>query len=87
MNTLLTDLIRDGQALRSTPCVLITSPDAVEEEFFLGDLENVSNRAAQFLEQELPKDQTTFFYMGPSDIRYFIFVLAAMKTGRCVRAA
>lgn len=84
-NLLLTDLLRGGQSSRSTPCVRVTSPDAVVEEFFLGDIDNASDRAAQFLDQELPEDQPTFFYMGPSDLRYFIFVVAAMKTGRCAR--
>ncbi|KAI7780792.1 hypothetical protein LA080_015583 [Diaporthe eres] len=48
---------------------------AVTEQIFLGDLENASNRAAAFLKQQLPKDSTTFFYMGPSDMRYFIWVM------------
>lgn len=85
-NVTLTDYIRDSQSTRSTPCVLITSPESVTEQIFLNDLENASNRAASFLEQEIPKDHTTFFYMGPSDMRYFIWVLAAMKTERCVSA-
>ena len=82
-NMTLVDLIRNSKSTRCTPCVLITSPEAVTERIFLGDLENASNRAAIFLEQQLPKDNTSFFYMGPSDIRYFIWVLAAMKTERC----
>lgn len=82
-NMTLLDCIRNNQSTRSTPCVLITSPEAVTERLFLGDLENASNRAAMFLEQQLPKDSKTFFYMGPSDMRYFIWVLAAMKTERC----
>ncbi|KAK7703273.1 putative NRPS-like protein biosynthetic cluster [Diaporthe eres] len=83
LNMTLVDCIRNSQSTRSTPCVLITSPEAVTEQIFLGDLENASNRAAMFLEQQLPKDSTTFFYMGPSDMRYFVWVLAAMKTERC----
>ncbi|KAG6354291.1 hypothetical protein INS49_004896 [Diaporthe citri] len=74
-NMTLIDCIRNSQSTRNTPCVLITSPDAVTERIFLGDLENASNRAAAFLEQQLPKDSTTFFYMGPSDMRYFIWVM------------
>ncbi|CAG8955641.1 hypothetical protein HYFRA_00009595 [Hymenoscyphus fraxineus] len=84
MSTILTDLIRNGQTTRSSPCVLIASPKSVTEEIFLSDLENASNRAAEFLGKELPIDQKTFFYMGPSDMRYFIWVLAAMKTEKCV---
>lgn len=84
-NTILTELILDQQSSRSTPCVLIASPEAVTERIFASDLENASNRAASFLERELPQDETTFFYMGPSDMRYFTWVLAAMKTERCVR--
>ncbi|CAN8099729.1 unnamed protein product [Discula destructiva] len=83
-STILTNLIREQQTTRSTPCVRIASPASVTEELYLGDLENASNRAASFLEKELPTDQTIFFYMGPSDMRYFIWVLAAMKTEKCV---
>lgn len=82
-NMTLVDCIRNSQSTRDTPCVLITSPEAVTERIFLGDLENASNRAAMFLEQQVPKDCTTFYYMGPSDMRYFIWVLAAMKTKKC----
>ncbi|KAI5917478.1 hypothetical protein F4810DRAFT_717670 [Camillea tinctor] len=46
------------------------------------DIENVSNRAAWFLAQNLQSDK--FFYMGPNDIRYFVWVLGAMKTSKCV---
>lgn len=86
-NTVLTDLLRKQQSSRAAPCVLITSPEAVTEQISASDLENASNRAASFLEQELREDDTTFFYMGPSDMRYFIWVLAAMKTERCVGRA
>lgn len=85
-NMTLVDCIRRSQSTRHTPCVLITSPEAVTERIFLGDLENASNRAATFLEQQLSKDSTTFYYMGPSDMRYFIWVLAAMKTEKCASA-
>ncbi|POS70024.1 L-aminoadipate-semialdehyde dehydrogenase [Diaporthe helianthi] len=71
----LAEYIRSNQSSRSTPCVLVTSPEAVTERLFLSDLENASNRAATFLEQQLPKDSTAFFYMGPSDMRYFIWVM------------
>ncbi|KAI1298346.1 hypothetical protein F5Y03DRAFT_269448 [Xylaria venustula] len=47
------------------------------------DLDNASSRAAWFIDQNV-KDQDKFLYMGPNDIRYLIWVLAAMKTGKCV---
>ncbi|KAI0425723.1 hypothetical protein F5Y09DRAFT_320969 [Xylaria sp. FL1042] len=47
------------------------------------DLDNASSRAAWFIDQNL-KGQDKFLYMGPNDIRYLIWVLAAMKTHKCV---
>lgn len=47
------------------------------------DLDNASNRAAWFIDCNL-KDEEKFLYMGPSDIRYLIWTLAAMKTRKCV---
>ncbi|KAI1354717.1 hypothetical protein F5Y01DRAFT_272502 [Xylaria sp. FL0043] len=47
------------------------------------DLDNASSRAAWFIDQNL-KDQDKFLYMGPNDVRYLIWVLAAMKTHKCV---
>ncbi|KAF2966875.1 hypothetical protein GQX73_g6718 [Xylaria multiplex] len=47
------------------------------------DLDNISNKAAWFIDQNL-KDQDKFLYMGPNDVRYLIWVLAAMKTRKCV---
>lgn len=84
---ILTDLILAQKSTRTTPIALITSPEAVTDRITLSDLENASNRAASFLEAHLPpqNEAATFFYMGPSDIRYFIWILAAMKTERCVR--
>jgi len=46
------------------------------------DLENLSNKAAWFLDKNIQEEK--FLYMGPSDIRYLIWVLAAMKTRKCV---
>ncbi|KAH7304017.1 hypothetical protein B0I35DRAFT_153685 [Stachybotrys elegans] len=64
------------------PYAVIVSPDGQLESFGFADLENASNRAAWFLEENC-KDGM-FFYMGPSDLRYMVWVLAAMKTGKCV---
>ncbi len=52
-----------------------------------GQFANAVNRCAWWLEQELGKSQNfeTLAYVGPSDIRYAIVTLAAVKTGHKVR--
>ncbi|KAI0392366.1 hypothetical protein F5Y17DRAFT_436780 [Xylariaceae sp. FL0594] len=45
-------------------------------------LDTLSNKAAWFLDENVHEDR--FLYMGTSDIRYLVWVLAAMKTGKCV---
>ncbi|KAI1321521.1 hypothetical protein F5Y16DRAFT_388734 [Xylariaceae sp. FL0255] len=47
------------------------------------DIENASNRAAWFLDQNL-KNEIKVYYMGPNDIRYPIWVIGGMKAGKCV---
>jgi acyl-coenzyme A synthetase/AMP-(fatty) acid ligase len=52
-------------------------------------LSNAVNRACWWLESELSqKDEkeNSFAYLGPNDLRYAIFVLATIKTGRKVSA-
>lgn len=68
---------------RVKPFATVVSPDGQLEHISFFDLENASNRAAWFLDQNCA-DNDVFFYMGPSDIRYLIWTLAAMKTGKCV---
>ncbi|KAI1125544.1 hypothetical protein F5Y10DRAFT_294522 [Nemania abortiva] len=47
------------------------------------DLDNASNKAAWFIQHNL-KGENKLLYMGPNDIRYLIWVIAAMKTRKCV---
>ncbi|RYO89870.1 hypothetical protein DL766_010401 [Monosporascus sp. MC13-8B] len=63
------------------PYATVVNVNGQCQDVTFSDLENASNRAAWFLDQNCPDD--TFIYMGPSDLRYIIWVLAAMKTGKC----
>ena len=48
---------------------------------------NAVNRAAWWLDLSIPKNGEREFpvaYLGPNDLRYIVFVLATMKTGRKV---
>jgi hypothetical protein len=50
-------------------------------------LANAINRASWWLEKELPRaeeKQHAFAYLGANDLRYVVFVLATIKTGRKV---
>ncbi|KAI1758278.1 hypothetical protein F4782DRAFT_544611 [Xylaria castorea] len=69
---------------RTRPFVSVVTPDGGLEHLSLEDLHNASNRAAWFLHRNLEKDNERFFYMGPNDIRYLIWILGAMKSGKCV---
>ncbi|KAI1633994.1 hypothetical protein F4809DRAFT_652207 [Biscogniauxia mediterranea] len=71
------------QLSRTRPFATIVSVDGTCQDLSYAQLENVTNRAAWFLDRYLPQDEKVF-YMGPNDIRYLIWVLAAMKTGKCV---
>ena len=64
------------------PYVKVVNVNGQVQDVTFADLENASNRAAQFLEQNCPYD--TFAYMGPSDLRYMIWAIGAMKSGKCV---
>ncbi|KAI0509753.1 hypothetical protein F5B22DRAFT_615931 [Xylaria bambusicola] len=61
----------------------IVNADGKQQHLSYHDLDNASSRAAWFIEQNL-KGQDKFFYMGSNDIRYVVWVLAAMKTRKCV---
>ncbi|TGJ81947.1 hypothetical protein E0Z10_g6815 [Xylaria hypoxylon] len=61
----------------------IVNGDGDYQHLTFHDLDNASNKAAWFIDQNL-KGQDKFLYMGSNDIRYLIWVLAAMKTGKCV---
>ncbi|KAI1816876.1 hypothetical protein GGS20DRAFT_575231 [Poronia punctata] len=56
--------------------------DGDVQHLTLRGLEVASNKAAWFLDENVQEEK--FFYMGPSDIRYVVWVLAAMKTRKCV---
>jgi acyl-CoA synthetase (AMP-forming)/AMP-acid ligase II len=50
-------------------------------------LANAVNRAAWWLEAKITRDEEKekpVAYLGPNDLRYIIFLLATMKTGRKV---
>lgn len=50
-------------------------------------LANAINRVSWWLVQELAdmlEEGQVFAYLGPTDVRYVIFTVAAMKTGRIV---
>ncbi|KAJ8128356.1 hypothetical protein O1611_g5279 [Lasiodiplodia mahajangana] len=69
---------------RTRPFASVVAPDGGLEHISIDDVHNASNRAAWFLHRNLVKDGEKFFYMGPNDIRYLIWVLGAMKSGKCV---
>ncbi|CAG9950654.1 unnamed protein product [Clonostachys rosea f. rosea IK726] len=70
-----------SRVAETRPYAKVVSVDGKIQDVTFADLENASNRAAKFLEQNCPED--IFVYMGPSDLRYVIWVLGAMKTGKC----
>ncbi|KAI1115600.1 acetyl-CoA synthetase-like protein [Nemania sp. NC0429] len=77
---LIPNVIRRRQN-RSRPYATIIGIDGSRQSVSFADLENLSNRASLFLEG-IASDQV--FYMGPNDIRYAIWLIAAIKTGKCV---
>ncbi|KAI0011898.1 hypothetical protein F4779DRAFT_635496 [Xylariaceae sp. FL0662B] len=78
---LIPNVIRRQQT-RPRPFATAVDTNGTCQHITFADLEKFSNRAAWFLDQNV-KDEN-FFYMGPSDIRYLIWVIAAMKTDKCV---
>ncbi|KAI0189651.1 hypothetical protein F4808DRAFT_34080 [Astrocystis sublimbata] len=69
---------------RKRPFVSVVAPDGRLENLSVEDIHNASNRAAWFLHRHLQTHEEKFFYMGPNDVRYVIWTLAAMKAGKCV---
>ncbi|KAI1118275.1 hypothetical protein F5Y14DRAFT_258240 [Nemania sp. NC0429] len=69
---------------RARPLVSVVSPDGGLDHLSFEDVHNASNRAAWFLHRSLERDDERFLYMGPSDARYLIWLLAAMRLGKCV---
>ncbi|KAI0102316.1 hypothetical protein GGR51DRAFT_527817 [Nemania sp. FL0031] len=69
---------------RTRPFASVVAPEGGLEQISVDDVHNASNRAAWFLRRNLEQDGEKFFYMGPNDIRYLIWVLGAMKLGKCV---
>lgn len=72
---------------RARPLASVVSPDGGLEHLSFEDVHNASNRAAWFLHRTLEKDDEIFFYMGPNDVRYLIWILGAMKSGKCVSSS
>lgn len=72
------------KAAQTTPFFVLASPERVVDQFTYADIDNLTNRAAWFLRNTLGEDEEKFFYMGRTDLRYFIWVIAAMKAGKCV---
>ncbi|KAI2628252.1 hypothetical protein GGS21DRAFT_528444 [Xylaria nigripes] len=69
---------------RTRPFVSVVAPDGVLEHLSIEAVHNASNRAAWFLSQNLEENEKRFCYMGPNDVRYLIWILGAMKSGKCV---
>lgn len=68
----------------TTPFIVLAGPEGIDYEFTYADIENASNRAAWLLEETVPPEEDKVLYMGRMDLRYFIWTIAAMKTGKCV---
>lgn len=77
---LIPNIIRRKKS-RERPYAIIAGIDGSRQVVTFADLENWSNRAALFLDK-LPGKQV--LYMGPNDIRYALWAIAAIKTGKCV---
>ncbi|KAI0908240.1 hypothetical protein F4823DRAFT_599854 [Ustulina deusta] len=81
-NDLLPNLIQRLRK-RTKPFVSVVTPDGGLDHISIEDLHNASNRAAWILHRSLERDEERFLYMGPSDIRYLVWILGAMKSGKC----
>ncbi|KAI0412759.1 hypothetical protein F5X98DRAFT_314939 [Xylaria grammica] len=79
---LIPNVVRQLSA-QKRPYATIVSGDGEYQHLTFRDLDNASSKAAWFIDQNL-QGQDKFLYMGPNDIRYLIWVLAAMKTRKCV---
>lgn len=90
----LTTLIDERAASgHSRPYALFPRSHNIEEGFrsvSYTDIANAINRTCWWLDSHLPvqnggEKQRSFAYLGQNDLRYVIFVAAAMKTGHRVR--
>ncbi|KAI1173535.1 hypothetical protein F4777DRAFT_557650 [Nemania sp. FL0916] len=68
---------------RARPLITVVTPDGGLEHLSVEEVHNAANRAAWFLHGRLESTDEKFFYMGPNDARYLIWVLGAMKLGKC----
>ncbi|KAI0429337.1 hypothetical protein F5Y09DRAFT_331905 [Xylaria sp. FL1042] len=68
---------------RTRPFVSVVAPDGDLQHISVEELLNASNRAAWFLHRNLGRDEEKFLYMGSNDIRYLIWIVGAMKAGKC----
>ncbi|KAI5867331.1 acetyl-CoA synthetase-like protein [Durotheca rogersii] len=80
---LVPDIVR-RRISQTRPLIIISHPNREPIRVTYAVLDNAVNRAAWFLEQNLSADEETFIWMSQSDVRYLIWALAAMKTGKAV---
>ncbi|KAI0479449.1 hypothetical protein GGR56DRAFT_378745 [Xylariaceae sp. FL0804] len=78
---LIPNVIKRRQRDQARPYAVVLSSNGARQQVDFEDLENCSNRAAWLLDS-LPGCQV--LYMGPSDVRYAIWLIAAIKTGRSI---
>lgn len=70
----------------TNPFLVVADAEGIVDELTFADIDNATNRAAWFLSQNLAQDEDKFYYMGRLDLRYYIWLFAAMKAGKCVSA-
>ncbi|KAI1076050.1 acetyl-CoA synthetase-like protein [Whalleya microplaca] len=66
----------------SRPFLVISHPHRDPIKVTFATLDNAINRAAWFISESLPQDEDTFIWMSQSDVRYIVWALAAIKTGK-----
>lgn len=81
---LLPNFIKRERINQTEPFFVVANPEVIALELSYADIDNAANRAAWFLSKNLAQDEEKFFYMGRMDLRYYIWALAAMKSGKCV---
>lgn len=81
---LLPNLIRREKIHQKEPFIVLANPEGIVHEYTYADIENASNRAAWFLEKTMAPEEEKVFYMGRMDLRYYVWMIAAMKAGKCV---
>jgi hypothetical protein len=62
----------------------VASLDGAPEEVSYQRLNNAVDRAARFIEKNMPPDEKVFAWLGKMDFRYTVWMVAASKTGRIV---